>query len=407
MEAIIHFVIKYNEKIIYILGGAICFLSAMVVWWQVFGKKGLKDEHASNVDLSGVEETLKKILSQTNAAIGVTAAASAAPAAGAVAGAVEIKDVTGIDGKPITDLAGVKGELETRAKIIEDLRAQVKEASEQDASEELLAKIKNLESRLAEYEIIEDDIADLSVLKEENAKLKKELEQIKRGGPQMVDQFADALAEAEGKAAAGAGVAAAASAATGLAAPEAKADDMFAGALENVEPLAAAIEDMLADNKDASSGTSSVATSAGAATVADQEDLMAAAVAAAQSQVDTKKPGAEGEAIDGEVVFENRTAGVAKPPVSAATVAAAAASVSDASASAAAEAPKGDIFGEFAEGSSSDDPLAALGDIDPDKMLDELKDLNLDIEVGAEALDEAPDIDKMAQEATTLGNKKG
>ena len=38
------------------------------------------------------------------------------------------------------------------------------------SSAELLAKIKDLEGKLAEYEIIEDDIADLTFFKEENAK---------------------------------------------------------------------------------------------------------------------------------------------------------------------------------------------------------------------------------------------
>jgi hypothetical protein len=38
-------------------------------------------------------------------------------------------------------------------------------------------------------------------------------------------------------------------------------------------------------------------------------------------------------------------------------------------------------------------------------MLDELKDLNADLSLGAEALDEAPDIDKLAEEAQKLENK--
>jgi hypothetical protein len=41
------------------------------------------------------------------------------------------------------------------------------------------SKIKELEARLAEYEIIEDDIANLSIYKEENSRLKTEIEQLK------------------------------------------------------------------------------------------------------------------------------------------------------------------------------------------------------------------------------------
>jgi hypothetical protein len=43
-------------------------------------------------------------------------------------------------------------------------------------------RIKELEAKLAEYEILEDDIADLSLYKEENVRLRAELEKIKGGG---------------------------------------------------------------------------------------------------------------------------------------------------------------------------------------------------------------------------------
>lgn len=43
----------------------------------------------------------------------------------------------------------------------------------------LQAKIKELQAKLSEYEIIEDDIADLSIFKEENKKLKDEIEKLR------------------------------------------------------------------------------------------------------------------------------------------------------------------------------------------------------------------------------------
>lgn len=52
-------------------------------------------------------------------------------------------------------------------------------AAESDDTE-LLAKIAELEERLQEYEIIEDDIADLSLYRTENEKLKEELEHLKQ-----------------------------------------------------------------------------------------------------------------------------------------------------------------------------------------------------------------------------------
>src|SRR5690606_1507931 len=42
-----------------------------------------------------------------------------------------------------------------------------------------LEKIAELEAKLSEYEVLEDDIADLSLYKEENARLKSELERLK------------------------------------------------------------------------------------------------------------------------------------------------------------------------------------------------------------------------------------
>lgn len=48
--------------------------------------------------------------------------------------------------------------------------------------DELNSKIKDLEARLAEYEIISEDIADLSRYREENDNLKKELDALKAGG---------------------------------------------------------------------------------------------------------------------------------------------------------------------------------------------------------------------------------
>lgn len=47
---------------------------------------------------------------------------------------------------------------------------------------DLMSKIDELEARLREYEIIEDDIADLSLYKAENEKLKSELDNLKGSG---------------------------------------------------------------------------------------------------------------------------------------------------------------------------------------------------------------------------------
>jgi hypothetical protein len=338
VEAFINFVIINNEKIIFISGGVICLLSAIVVWWQVFGKKAFQDQ-SSGIDLSQIEQMLKKILSQTHTVIGnVNTATATAGAAGAPATAAA--DATGAGG---ADFVALKAELEKRAILIEELSTQVNAAAAgaaagDDNSMVLLARIKVLEGKLAEYEIIEDDIADLSHYKEENAKLNKEIEHLKRASPQMIDQFADALATSDAKAAEDATVT--------KAAPEPAVAAKVPPAAPAPAPVAAAVE-------------APVAAAPVAAKVAPPVVEAAEPVESATQQSEDKTE-------------------------------------------------KGDIFGEYAgEASTEEDPMAALGDIDPDRMLDELKDLNADMGIGSDALLEATDFDKMSDEAINLAGKKG
>lgn len=376
MEVFIHYIIKYNEKIIYILGAVICLFSAIVVWWQVFRKKESHGETSVDINLSGIEESLKKILSQTHTAIGSISSSGAAVVskADAATGGVILDGIIGSDGKPITDAVGVKKELEMRAKIIDDLRTEVVAVKAQDPSSEFLSKIKALEGRLAEYEIIEDDIADLSILKEENARLKKEIEGIKRASPQMVDQFAEAMAEAN------------------------SASSKTEGGGEVTPALGAAETKVEVEN------VSMENVKVGTPLSPSEDPMLAAAVAAAQAELGSEEKSSIVDTNAGDVVSAVAPATAAPAPTSPPPIAASAVS----SAPPPGEVAKGDIFGEFSQTEEShDDPLAVLGQIDPDKMLEELKDLNLDMAVGAEALEESPDIDKMEQEATTLDLKKG
>lgn len=77
-------------------------------------------------------------------------------------------------------VAKLQAELNTRTQEIEALKVK----SEVTGSVEAVdvsgyeRKIKDLEGKLSEYEILEDDIADLSLYKEENARLKAELQRM-------------------------------------------------------------------------------------------------------------------------------------------------------------------------------------------------------------------------------------
>ncbi len=353
LESFLHFIIAHNETIILATIGLVCALAAVVFFRQVFGPQPVAVDGA---DFSKIEETLKKLLSQTNGAIQTVAAAAPAPSGTAAAGSAAFAS-GGVD------VSGLERELKERAVIIEELKKQVEaaKAADQGSSNELLAKIKTLEGKLAEYEIIEDDIADLSHYKDENARLKKELEQFKRGGPELVDQFAAAVDSSTGA------TAAAPSAAAKAAVPPASIEDVVQ-AVQTAAPAGAVagnaeIGETIEFENDGVKVTPPPATPA----VADVE----AKLAEAQS------------AIKSTVVAEPTNVPTMKDA-------------------------KKDIFAEFSgEQKENEDPLAALGEIDTNRMLEELKDLNIDLQAGVETLDEAPNIDKMAEEAVKLNKKNG
>src|ERR1700677_3322056 len=124
--------ITHNETIILVSVGLICLLSAIVVYLQVFGKKGmLKTGEKPDFDFSIVEDSLKKILSQTQNTIQTVSAGGSSV-------------VSGATGAPASsaEVAALKKELEDRVKNIEELKAQVAAAKADDGSAEMLAKIK-------------------------------------------------------------------------------------------------------------------------------------------------------------------------------------------------------------------------------------------------------------------------
>lgn len=75
---------------------------------------------------------------------------------------------------------------------IETLKKQISEKQNSGSGEDvsgLQVRLKELEAKLAEYEIIEDDIANLSMYKEENKRLRSELEKLQGDeGPVTVSE---------------------------------------------------------------------------------------------------------------------------------------------------------------------------------------------------------------------------
>ena len=101
--------------------------------------------------------------------------------------------------KQVTEL---KAELKKRDEEIKSLHDSVDKKVAEERTV-LMTKLHDLESKLLEYEIIEDDIADLSRYKEENARLKAELENLGAGSgekpapPRTAEPDSEVVDEAE------------------------------------------------------------------------------------------------------------------------------------------------------------------------------------------------------------------
>ena len=90
-----------------------------------------------------------------------------------------------------------KKDLEAKIKSLEDELAKAKSNAGDPAALESITKERDaLKERLVEYEIIEEDLANLKKLQQENETLKKEIEALKAGGAAAAGAVAGAAAAA-------------------------------------------------------------------------------------------------------------------------------------------------------------------------------------------------------------------
>ena len=161
LESFLTFVTRHNESIIQWLFFGILLLAGTLIARSIFGKK---EELSAQTAGNDLHSALEKILAQTTKLENVSVEKLSATTSPQTEAAV----------------AALKADLAVREKELTELKA--KGGSENtEATAGLSARIKELESRLSEYEILEDDIADLSLYKEENARLKSELDRAKGG----------------------------------------------------------------------------------------------------------------------------------------------------------------------------------------------------------------------------------
>lgn len=341
LEKFLTFVTQHNESIIQWLFFGILLLAGTLIARSIFSKK---EERAAAESGGDLHSALERILAQTTKLESLSVdGLKAASASGAVPGASG-----GVSESVVTAL---KADLANREKELNELKAKGGAVNEQAAAQ-LNTRIKELEAKLAEYEILEDDIADLSLYKEENTRLKGELDRLKAGGAST-----PAPAAAPAKAAE----------------PAPKAEDIVAEFAQAVDQKSA-----------------------------DAVALAPAAAPAPEISIpDTGDPMADFEST---VKLEKKLATPAPAPAAAAAPAPApktelAAPAVDPSASPA-QAEADDLFAEFSAGGTTEE---SSGSLDTDKMMAEMAAL-VSMEPSSEnALEEGIDTDKMAAEASSFG----
>lgn len=199
MDQFLTFWTLHNEAIIQWLLFVIVILTTLILVRMIVTRGSDANAEGHHSISPAMEAALAKIAEQaahggaTAVSVGGGGSAASAQANGTSATSSNAQ----ASGTVSTELAAEhKAAIEKRDGEIRALKKELEQrASESDPSQ-YLSRIKELEGKLAEYEILEDDIADLSLFKEENAKLKAELDAIKGGAVIPPPTAAPATADA-------------------------------------------------------------------------------------------------------------------------------------------------------------------------------------------------------------------
>lgn len=194
--SLIRFVIDHNDKVIGTLA-ALFILASIVLLVRSISEKpeGVSGGASASVDIGAIEGAMKRVLNSQPVSVMVASSGVGAGAGGAT-GAADLTAVSGAEHVQVESLSAALAERESKIAALQKELEQVKVESGgggagagagAGSSASLEIQLQELQARLAEYEIIEDDIADLSLFKEENARLKSELQELK-------DKFATASA---------------------------------------------------------------------------------------------------------------------------------------------------------------------------------------------------------------------
>lgn len=180
LEKYLSFVTHRSESIIQWLFLAILLLSGILIARALFAKKA---EGSGALALGGgvdLQTALQRIMEQTTKLENVSLEK------------LSSQGVAAVD----TQVQALKADLAAREEEVAKLKASGQSTAVAGPElDKLNARIKELEGKLSEYEILEDDIADLSLYKEENARLRTEIDKIKGGGASDTPQAAPAAPE--------------------------------------------------------------------------------------------------------------------------------------------------------------------------------------------------------------------
>ncbi len=164
---------RYNVFIINWLLVTIFVLVGFVIYFAGFRTQA-HPEGGGQIS-PDLENTLKKLLDQQ--ALGKTAAPTSAGEGATAEGATPDAETAA----PSPAVAELQAQIVEKEKVIQELQTKAAAGGVAGDEGQLQERIKELEARLSEYEIIAEDIADLSFYKEENQKLQKEVDEMKKG----------------------------------------------------------------------------------------------------------------------------------------------------------------------------------------------------------------------------------
>lgn len=199
VENFLRFWTDHNRFIIELTFGFIFIFILLLIYRQFFNQNGdnfsQSGAQSLNIDTTEIEKKLQKIMEgqlSLKGQIGNVDGALGVSYGDNLYGSNSSQEEVGLLKKEIDDL---KEQINKKNQTIENLNqvsamvvekaadsAQSKDSKKDfEGQKELEGKVRELEGRLQEYEIISEDIADLSFYKEENARLQKELNELKGG----------------------------------------------------------------------------------------------------------------------------------------------------------------------------------------------------------------------------------